>query len=50
MLATEQNLERVEDILAEIERQMRSLKRQAKKAERFREYRDEARQITLTIM
>ena len=49
MLSTEQNLERVEDILAEIERQMRSLKRQAKKAERFREYRDEARQIALTI-
>ncbi|MEE2755955.1 MAG: chromosome segregation protein SMC [Myxococcota bacterium] len=49
MLSTEQNLERVDDIVAEVERQMRSLRRQAKKAERFREYRDEARQIAVLV-
>ncbi len=49
MVSTEQNLERVDDIVSEVERQMRSLRRQAKKAERFREYRDEARQIAVLV-
>ena len=37
--ATRVNLERLHDILGEIEKQLNSLSRQAKKAERFREYR-----------
>ena len=47
MHETMQNRERVEDIVSEIERQMRSLRRQAKKAERYREYRDEAQDIAV---
>jgi chromosome segregation protein len=38
--ATNQNLLRVSDIIAEIKRQMNSLKRQAKKAERYKTYQD----------
>jgi chromosome segregation protein len=49
MIETQQNLERVDDIIGEIERQMRSLRRQAKKAERYREYRDEAKGIALRV-
>lgn len=45
--ATRQNLLRLGDILAEIRRQMNSLKRQAQRAERFREYREELRGIEL---
>jgi len=43
--ATRQNLIRLTDIINEIRRQLNSLKRQAQKAERYREYRDEAKQI-----
>ena len=43
--ATRHNLERLNDIINEVRRQTGSLKRQAKKAERFRELRDELRQI-----
>ena len=43
--ATRHNLERLNDIISEVRRQTGSLKRQAKKAERFRELRDELRQI-----
>jgi chromosome segregation protein len=42
---TDQNLQRVADIVSEVERQLRGLKRQAKKAERFRDYRAEATRI-----
>ncbi|ABB31412.1 chromosome segregation protein SMC [Geobacter metallireducens RCH3] len=42
---TRQNLLRIGDILAEIRRQLNSLQRQVKKAERFREYREELREI-----
>uniref|UniRef100_A0A831U3B6 Chromosome partition protein Smc n=1 Tax=Geobacter metallireducens TaxID=28232 RepID=A0A831U3B6_GEOME len=42
---TRQNLLRLGDILAEIRRQLNSLQRQVKKAERFREYREELREI-----
>ncbi|WP_306534512.1 chromosome segregation protein SMC [Geobacter sp.] len=42
---TRQNLLRLGDILAEIRRQLTSLQRQVKKAERFREYREELREI-----
>jgi len=45
--STRQNLTRLADVLGEIKRQLSSLQRQAKKAEKFREYRDEAREIDL---
>ncbi|MBI2355561.1 MAG: chromosome segregation protein SMC [Deltaproteobacteria bacterium] len=43
--ATRQNLARLADVLGEIRRQLASLQRQAKKAGKFREYRDELREI-----
>ncbi len=43
--ATRHNLERLNDIVSEVRRQSGSLKRQAKKAEQFRELRDEQRNI-----
>jgi chromosome segregation protein len=42
---TRQNLSRLADVLGEIRRQLASLQRQAKKAEKFREFRDELREI-----
>ncbi|MCM2265746.1 MAG: chromosome segregation protein SMC [Desulfuromonadales bacterium] len=45
--ATRQNLLRLGDIIAEVRRQMTSLKRQAQRAERFREHREELRGIEL---
>jgi len=47
--ATRHNLERLNDIISEVRRQTNSLKRQAKKAERFRALRDELRGIETTI-
>jgi len=44
---TRQNLARLADVLGEIRRQLASLQRQAKKAEKFRESRDELREIEL---
>jgi chromosome segregation protein len=44
---TRQNLARLADVLGEIRRQLSSLQRQARKAEKFREYRDELREIEL---
>jgi len=44
---TRQNLARLADVLGEIRRQLVSLQRQAKKAEKFRETRDELRDIEL---
>ena len=44
---TRQNLARLVDVLGEIRRQLASLQRQAKKAEKFREIRDELREIEL---
>ncbi len=44
---TRANLARLADVLGEIRRQLASLQRQAKKAEKFREYRDELREIEL---
>jgi chromosome segregation protein len=41
------NLERVDDVVGEVESRLRSLARQAKKAERYKAYRAEARQIAL---
>lgn len=47
MEATQQNLLRLGDVIAEIKRQLNSLNRQAKKAERFKGFREEIRQIEL---
>lgn len=47
MEATQQNLLRLGDVITEIKRQLNSLNRQAKKAERFKSFREEIRQIEL---
>jgi chromosome segregation protein len=47
MEQTRQNLARISDIIAEIERNMASLKRQAQKAERYRSYRTELDRLLL---
>jgi chromosome segregation protein len=44
-----QNLVRLEDIISEIRRQVNSLKRQAKKAERYKEYQKRIQGLELTI-
>lgn len=49
MDATKQNLVRLGDIIAEVRRQIGSLKRQAQKAEKFRQYRGEVKQIELVL-
>lgn len=46
---TRDNLLRVGDILGELERNLASLKRQAQKAERYKRYRDEVRDLELWI-
>jgi len=45
--ATRQNMLRLGDIVSEVRRQMGSLKRQAQKAERFKELREELRRIEI---
>ena len=45
--ATRQNLLRLGDIVSEVRRQMNGLKRQAQRAERFREFREELRELEL---
>ncbi|MEJ2471670.1 MAG: chromosome segregation protein SMC [Desulfuromonadales bacterium] len=45
--ATRQNLVRLNDIISEVRRQMNSLKRQAQRAKRFREFREEMRDLEL---
>jgi chromosome segregation protein len=47
MEATQQNLLRVSDVLEEMGKLLGSLRRQAKKAERFKEYRAEMRDVEL---
>ena len=47
MDGTRQNLLRVSDVVAEIEKQLGSLRRQAQKAERYREYKAELRDLEL---
>jgi len=47
--ATEQNLLRIRDVIAEVERQRNSLKRQANKAERYRELDRRATELKLYI-
>ena len=49
MEATEQNLARVNDIVAELERQLASLRRQAKKAERYAKVKEELRDLDLPV-
>ena len=49
MELTRVNLERVEDILIEVERQMRSLKRQAAKAERFKKIGNEIKELEIKV-
>lgn len=49
MDATRQNLLRLKDVLAELERQKISLERQARKAEKFKVLRDEVRMLDLTL-
>jgi chromosome segregation protein len=46
---TRQNLLRVGDIVTEIERSLASLKRQAQKAERYKKYREEMRDLELHV-
>src|SRR5947209_14328861 len=47
MDSTRQNLLRVSDVVAEIEKQLGSLRRQAQKAERYKQYKGELRDIDL---
>ncbi|SHJ87998.1 condensin subunit Smc [Malonomonas rubra DSM 5091] len=49
MDATKQNMVRLGDIISEVRRQLGSLKRQAQRAEQFREYRGEAKRIELCL-
>ncbi|MCB9667811.1 MAG: chromosome segregation protein SMC [Myxococcales bacterium] len=44
---TRQNLLRLKDVVAELEKSLASLKRQAQKAEKFRQYRSELRDLEL---
>jgi chromosome segregation protein len=49
MEATRQNLLRVSDVIGEMGKQLGSLRRQARKAERYKEYRTDMRDIELWI-
>jgi len=49
MESTQMNLIRVKDIIGEVRRQINSLKRQAKRAERFRAYQEEIRSLDLGL-
>lgn len=46
---TRQNLLRLKDIIGEVERQMNSLQRQAKKAERFQRYKERIRRLDILL-
>lgn len=48
--STEQNLLRLNDIIAEVNRQMAALHRQAKKAERYRLYQDRAKAVDTRLL
>jgi len=46
---TESDLDRVEDLIYEIEKNLRSLKRQAKQTERYYKYKDEYKNLSINI-
>src|SRR5271156_6527417 len=46
---TDQNLSRVKDIIEEIEKQLRSVKLQASKAQRYQEYSNRLKELRLTL-
>ncbi|GJL53495.1 MAG: chromosome partition protein Smc [Nitrospirales bacterium] len=48
--ATEQNLFRVRDILAEVQRQLRSLERQARQARNYQELQSEAKTLEIQLL
>ena len=48
--STEQNLFRVRDILTEVQRQLRSLERQAKQARNYQDLQNEARELEVQIL
>ncbi len=48
--STEQNLFRVRDILTEVQRQLRSLERQAKQAQNYQDLQNEARSLEIQIL
>ncbi len=48
--ATEQNMLRINDIIAEVNRQMAGLQRQAKKAERYKQYQDRVKVIDTNLL
>ena len=48
--STEQNLFRVRDILTEVQRQLRSLERQAKQARTYQDLQNEARKLEIQIL
>jgi chromosome segregation protein len=47
--ATDEDMQRIEDVLREVERQVRSLKRQVGAAQRFQEARDRQRQLEIAL-
>ena len=47
---TQQNLARVRDIIAEVEKQLRTLKRQAQQAEQYRKLKDESRALEIRLL
>jgi len=47
---TQENLSRVADLLRELERQLGSLRRQAKKAEQYRAFHNELKTVDLTLL
>jgi len=49
LAATDQNLLRLQDIIGEIKRQLDSLQRQAKKAEKYREIKNQVRDLDLWL-
>jgi chromosome segregation protein len=48
--ATEQNVLRINDIISEVNRQMAGLQRQAKKAERYKQYQERIREIDTHLL
>lgn len=47
---TQQNLARVRDIIAEVEKQLRTLKRQAQQAEHYRKLKEESRALEIRLL